>query len=519
MKLFLDRNKTLLPRVDNIFLLTRILTLAGICWIVFVESVVRTETTLFYAIIGTFALHIGIFALAVKEKFDIKLAYLSSIIYDLLVIPLLIIQTGEIASSYFLLYYLTVSIATYVLTFWFASAVAVIVSLSYLASVYNSLSWVNFFDLSIRIGFVWVYYLALSYASGYMRKTEKRVLKLFDTLNMRTAELEKSQAQLELIYENTRVLASILDADGVIKEVMKIMGTILQYNHFGVISRDKRNTLYYRAHSTLGEINYHPKAINAGQMDLVRKVFDIGEAITVNDITTRDDYKALNPDSKSSIIVPMTSHGQIHGVLIAESSHRENFGSRDLQILSAVSRSAGLALENADLHKRTEELSIIDELTGIYNYRYFVRKLQEEKRRAIRYKMPLSLIMIDIDWFKKLNDSYGHEVGNVVLKRLAVIVKGCIRDVDIFARYGGEEFVIILPQTPENEAYNIGERTRSSVEKEVFNIKGVEPVKITISVGLSSFPENGKSHEELVSVTDKALYQAKGEGRNLVRVI
>ena len=192
---------------------------------------------------------------------------------------------------------------------------------------------------------------------------------------------------------------------------------------------------------------------------------------------------------------------------------------RDIQMLSVVARSAALALENAELHKRTEELTINDELTDTFNYRYFVQKLQEEKRRATRYNLPLSLVMVDIDWFKNLNDTYGHEAGNIVLRELSVIIKQCIRDVDIFARYGGEEFVIILPQTPLSEASRIGERIREQVEKTIIHAGKAGNLKITVSAGVSSYPENGRSQEELVSVADQALYRAKGEGRNLVCVI
>jgi diguanylate cyclase (GGDEF)-like protein len=184
-----------------------------------------------------------------------------------------------------------------------------------------------------------------------------------------------------------------------------------------------------------------------------------------------------------------------------------------------VARSAALALENAELHKKTEGLTIIDELTEAYNYRYFVQKLQEEKRRALRYDLPLSLIMVDIDWFKKLNDTHGHEAGNTVLRHLSQIIKGCIRDVDIFSRYGGEEFVIILPQTSQREATTIGERIRERVENAEIDAGTAGRLTITVSVGISSFPENGKSQEDLVSVADQALYRAKGEGRNLVCVI
>ena len=144
-----------------------------------------------------------------------------------------------------------------------------------------------------------------------------------------------------------------------------------------------------------------------------------------------------------------------------------------------------MALENAELHRRTEELTINDELTDTYNYRYFVQKLQEEKRRALRYTLPLSLIMVDIDWFKKLNDSYGHQVGNVVLKQLSAIIKRCIRDVDIFCRYGGEEFVVILPQTPQVEASSIAERIRQQVEQAVLLVDNAGRLKITVSIGVT----------------------------------
>jgi len=133
--------------------------------------------------------------------------------------------------------------------------------------------------------------------------------------------------------------------------------------------------------------------------------------------------------------------------------------------------------------------------------------------------MPLSLLMVDIDHFKRLNDNYGHENGNRVLRQLSTIIKSCIRDVDIFARYGGEEFAVILPQTPLADSHMIGERIRERVESTPFHIDGAAPVRVTVSVGLTSFPENGRGPQQLVDIADQALYQAKGDGRNLVRVI
>lgn len=518
MKLFLDRNKTLLPRVDIIYLLTRLMTLLGISWFAFYGDYRPEESFLFYIMIGTFALHLGVFFAAIKERFNIRLAYLSAIIYDIIMIPTLILLTGGLHSPFFMLFLLTISVAVYVLTFWFAASVSAIVTLGYLGSVFHQMSLESIFEVSIRIGFMLVYYLAISYASDYMRRSERRMLKLFDTLNMRTAELEKSQTRLEMIYEHSRVLAAILDTDGVVKELIAILETTMQYSHYGMISNDHKGNLYLLASSISGRKNFHPIAIERGTQELVRRVCEAGEPIRLKDVSARNDYSPLSPRTKSAMVVPLVSHGQINGVLIAESGELDYFIDRDIQLLSIVARSAALALENAELHKRTEELTVIDALTDTFNYRYFVRKLQEEKRRATRYNLPLSLIMVDIDYFKKLNDTYGHEAGNLVLADMSAIIKTCIRDVDIFSRYGGEEFIVILPQTAQGEARLIAERIRSRVEQTKFRIDKNTQLSSTVSVGVSSFPENGHSGEELVTITDQAMYKAKEDGRNLVRV-
>ncbi len=522
MKLFLDRHKTLLPRVDIIYLLTRSMVLCAIAWYVFFGDLASEDHNLFYFLLGTFVVHLLLFFTAMKGKFDLKLAYLSAIIYDILMIPLLILYTSKVDgahSPFYLLFFLTVSVAAYVLTFWFSLATTVLVTAALLVSIGDEIHVGHLFDISMRVGFIWVYYFAILYASDYMRRSEKRLLKLFNTLNQRTSELERSQAHLEMIYENTRILASILEPDSVVKEVMRIMGNILQYKAYAIVFKDKWGNFYYRARFQAGQNNFHLKAIDVSRMELVRKAADMGEPIIVKDVSSRQDVKPLDQETHAMMIVPMTSHAHTNGLLTAESDEIGHFADKDLQMLSVVARSAALALENSELHKKTEELTIIDELTETYNYRYFVQKLQEEKRRASRYSVPLSLIMVDIDWFKKLNDSYGHEVGNYVLRKLSGIIQRCIRDVDIFARYGGEEFAIILPQTQRKEASIIGERIREQVEKEVFEARQYGKLKVTVSVGVSSFPENGKSQEELVSVADQALYQAKGEGKNAVCVI
>jgi diguanylate cyclase (GGDEF)-like protein len=518
MKLFLDRNKTLLPRIDVVFLLTRILTFASISWFAFFGDYSGTERIFFYIVVSTYALLIILFLAGMYHKYDLKLAYLGSICYDVFFLPIFIHYTGGLESSFYLFFYLTVSVAAYILIFPVALAVTALLTVLYIAIVFRQLEVTDLFGFSMRIGFMWVYFLAISYVSEYMRKSERRLMKLFNTLNQRTSELEKSQAQLELIYENTRVLASILEPDDVVREVMRIMGSTLGYSNYALILRNAGGEYFYRARCVDGRTSFALRPLSLDKNRLIPRVAEAREPIRINDVKPRDDYRSLNPKVRSVAIIPMTFHGRSSGLLIAESTDTGFFRQRDEQLLSVVARSAGLALENAHLLKQTEELSVIDELTDSYNYRYFVQKFQEEKKRAARYHLPLSIIMIDIDWFKKLNDGYGHEAGNTVLKRLAQVIKECIRDVDVFARYGGEEFVVILPQTPLQEARLIGERIRAQVEDTVIDTGAKGKVRITVSIGVSSYPENGRSEEELVTVADQALYKAKDSGKNLVCV-
>jgi len=177
--------------------------------------------------------------------------------------------------------------------------------------------------------------------------------------------------------------------------------------------------------------------------------------------------------------------------------------------LAAMNRT--LRERNRELH----ELSITDSLTGLYNRKHLMEVLMKEVARAERYQRPLALLMIDVDHFKVYNDTYGHLAGDKVLRNIAAIFRGCIRESDCVGRYGGEEFLIILPETVAEGAGRLGDRIRSRLAEEDFPA-GSQTVKITISGGIASFPGNGRSSESLLRSADAALYQAKDRGRNRV---
>lgn len=170
-----------------------------------------------------------------------------------------------------------------------------------------------------------------------------------------------------------------------------------------------------------------------------------------------------------------------------------------------------------DARKKLHQLAITDGLTGLFNYRYFRSQLDHELERARRHNLELSLIMLDIDFFKNYNDTNGHPAGDVVLKEIADAVQENVRKIDIPCRYGGEEFILILPDTGKPAAVVVAEKIRELIERMPFKNQEKQPNgQLTISVGVATFPEDGKTSDSLIERVDENLYQAKQTGRNKV---
>lgn len=167
-------------------------------------------------------------------------------------------------------------------------------------------------------------------------------------------------------------------------------------------------------------------------------------------------------------------------------------------------------------NQKLTEIAVNDGLTGLYNHKHAMHILKFELERAIRFSHPLSICMIDIDEFKKFNDTYGHPVGDRALKHVATILNDNIRNVDIAARYGGEEFMLIIPETMPTDTAEVGERIRRAIETSKFDVGGGKKVSMTVSIGISAYMGLIMTPEELVSSADKNLYKAKRSGKNRV---
>lgn len=232
-----------------------------------------------------------------------------------------------------------------------------------------------------------------------------------------------------------------------------------------------------------------------------------------------DNSNLLKEGIKSLIAVPLILSGKTVGILYVNDFVPKNISPRITSLMASLATQATFAIEKNRLLQKAEQLAITDELTQLYNHRYFVHALGNEINRSKRLKHPISFLMLDIDHFKYYNDHQGHQNGNIVLKTAANLMQESIREIDILARYGGEEFTVILPGAESDEGIIIAQRIRKAIENYAFPFGEKQPGgKLTVSIGLANYPKDAADGSELVEKADSALYRAKREGRNKVIV-
>jgi diguanylate cyclase (GGDEF)-like protein len=192
------------------------------------------------------------------------------------------------------------------------------------------------------------------------------------------------------------------------------------------------------------------------------------------------------------------------------------FAESEVERARLVAAHAVLSLRNAERYTRAKERAFVDDVTEVYNARYLQEAATREIRRAERYGTELTVLFLDLDRFKLVNDRFGHLVGSQVLRRLSQVLGNCVRQVDTLARYGGDEFTILLVDTGSETGCAIAERIRRTVAETPFETGGGSPLHLTVSIGVATYPDHGRSREELLDASDKAMYRAKSAGRNRV---
>jgi diguanylate cyclase (GGDEF)-like protein len=315
-----------------------------------------------------------------------------------------------------------------------------------------------------------------------------------------------------------------INASSDLKEIVESAGAnlsaLFDFSSFGMFWKDGHLLHLYQEESC-------PPSFTQGVVKQIIKVYSalMGETLDVERVNLHVEKKMLNPDQmrvdpmatlKSHLTLPIALEGEILGCISINSDQPNAFDAQDLQFFSVIGYQMTATIEHLQRLSSVKNLAIYDTLTGLYNRRYFDEKFGTEAQQAFVNKTSLSLVLIDIDHFKKVNDTFGHPEGDKILRGVASLLKNSVRKKDTVARYGGEEFILVLPEANLEAASMIAERIRKLVENTSFDI-GNAHLNATISLGISSFPSHrARSKEELLKMADLALYRAKGEGRNRV---
>ena len=350
---------------------------------------------------------------------------------------------------------------------------------------------------------------------------------------IKNKEQEFEILELNKTLHNLSILYSISQAVNFIDDLKRLIGVILDKAIETVNAEKGSLMLYDSSDNTLQvKVVYGLKDkkteddINNGLLEcrkmtpdtgIAGKVFTEKKSIITNLGGQDPRFSQINTDGSISslICVPLIAKGECIGIInITNKRNGKLFTKKDLEFIEALANQAAIAVDNAQLY----ELATKDGLTKLYIQRHFYALLESELKRVQRYRHVLSLIMMDIDNFKNVNDTYGHLVGDIVLKEIGTAIQKTVRHVDIPARYGGEEFTVILPETSAFNALVIAERLRKKISEIEVKVDENTTISPTISIGVAEFPNASREIKSLIDCADKALYVSKRSGKNCIHL-
>ena len=332
---------------------------------------------------------------------------------------------------------------------------------------------------------------------------------------------------LEAIVELAYLMSSTLDPREVLDFMVQRISAALNVSRCFIIGLTYEENRYAEVISTFETPDIKEIKLDLRKYPEIRRAHRSGKPVIIKDARKDPLMKPVSGlmkalDIKAIMVIPIVYRDEVIGSLFLRTARTSrSFTEREIKFCQEIARAAVNPLYNAFLFEklvkektRLERLSITDYLTGAFNIRYLYHRLEDEFQRARRYGSPLSCIMFDLDHFKKINDTFGHKAGDVVLREFSQLIKKQVRKTDVFARYGGEEFVLLLTHTPVAGAITEGGRLREFVRTHRFRALG-EKTGVTVSMGISTYPDqriNGA--DELITLADDALFKAKDRGRD-----
>jgi len=325
---------------------------------------------------------------------------------------------------------------------------------------------------------------------------------------------------LTSLYKIGKLLTSTLNTEELLKLVMEKVGELLSAKNWSLMLLDEeKQELYFEI--VVGESSDKIKGLRIkADQGIAGWVANHKQPVLVSDVS-KDRRFLSNIDNlsgfktQSLICTPLICRDKVLGVIeLVNKKVGEEFTEEDLEILKHLSDYIAIAIDNARNFEKIQELTIKDDLTCLYNTRFFHEMLEREIKRSMRKRRELSLIFMDLDHFKEVNDTHGHICGSKLLKEVANVIMASVRNIDIPIRYGGDEFVIILPETNKECAKGVAERILYNIRNTDFLKEEMLNLKLTASIGYATFPDDAKDKTELIKMADNAMYRVKNTTRN-----
>jgi len=360
-------------------------------------------------------------------------------------------------------------------------------------------------------------YVQLEQAKKEIQENYEKMRKAYEKLEETNEKLTSSIAEFYTLQQISQAITSMFNVNELLKFVNDvILGVMGAYHSTIALCYGPHNKLRVQVSSIFDkkELALVSDYLNS---DVLFPCTREGRSMIDNDVDPGCYPFTKGRNIRSLICVPFLAKGNPLGIVLIEHSIRNAFNNDNVRLLEIICQQVSIAIENAKLYQQMHDLATRDGLTGAYNRLYFQDKLEEEFKKAKTAGYDLSLIIFDIDHFKKLNDTYGHLFGDKVIKDISAFISRTLRKEDIFARYGGEEFVILMPHTTLEQAKEKAEDLRKGVADLIITDRVVSS-SVNISVGVSSFPVAAGNPNELIKTADNALYEAKNTGRNIVCV-
>lgn len=329
-------------------------------------------------------------------------------------------------------------------------------------------------------------------------------------------KLAYSVSEFYTLQQVSQAIGSILDMDKLMKFVNDItLGVMGVKSSTIILFNEELSKLQVHSTNITDEHDYTLLNDNIN-CQILKNILVNNSPVCDNNADSNKYIFSKGRNVKSFICVPIIAKIKKFGLILIEQDFSNAFDDDKVRLLTVIGQQVGMAMENAELYQEMRELAVRDSLTGTYNRLYLRKRLGEELLKAQMESEELTIVMFDIDHFKKINDTYGHLFGDKVLKHLSDLVNGLIRNTDVFARIGGEEFIILLPNTSLIQAGRMIERIREKIADTVIKDNAVSAL-VTVSFGISNYPHDSSSIVDLLRNADNALYVAKNSGRNCVR--